>query len=131
MGLLSQLGAWWSRVHLRARNEPAAIQWDQTGITQTSGTGDQVRLIWDQINLVFDYKRDFFAFDQIRLIMGDGDLKSWIEVAKGDPGYEELISDLPDHLSGCPPADSWFERVALPPFATQWTKIYDRQAMSG
>jgi len=104
-----------------------ALQCDESGVTQTSISGDGIRLTWDQIAAVYAYKRDCFTMDQIRLIIGNDELEIWIEIAEDDAGYADLVSYLPRHLPGCPSVESWLQSVALPSFETQWTKIYRRE----
>ena len=114
------------------RQEPAkfSIHCDETGLTQImhSGKGTQTRrLDWDGVTRVFAFKRDCFAFDQICIVIGTADDHDWSEVREDDEGYEALINQMPIRMVGCPASHEWWERVALPPFATQWTQIYARE----
>jgi len=107
------------------------VECDESGITQISekrGQSYRVQLEWEQITDVFAFKRDCYTVDQIRIVVGNSDLKEWVEVTEDDEGYGALIVQLPLYLAGCPTPDSWFQRVALPPFETQWTHIFQKAA---
>ena len=109
------------------------LRCDEFALTQTSGVDaneQRVRLAWEQITSVYAYKRDCATMDQIRLIIGNDELKLWIEASEDDVGFGEVVSQLPHHLLGCPSIDNWLQTVALPPFETQWTTLYRREARS-
>ena len=127
MGMLDEI-----RKRLQSiREEPAkfSVHLDESGLTQImhSGNSTQTRCLdWDGVTRVFAYKRDCFAVDQICIVIGTADDHDWIEVREDDEGYESLIIQMPIRLVGCPTGQEWWERVALPPFETQWTQIYAR-----
>jgi hypothetical protein len=75
---------------------------------------------------VYVYKKDCLSIDQIRVVLGDETLRTWIEVTEDDGGYQELIAELPHHLPGCLIAEEWRQHVALLPFETQWTLLYQK-----
>lgn len=114
------------------RQEPAkfSVHCDETGLTQImhSGKSNQTcRLDWDFVTRVFAYKRDCFAVDQICIVIGTADDYDWIEIRENDEGYESLINQLPIRMAGCPAPHEWWDRVALPLFAAQWTQVYARE----
>ena len=131
MSLQNQIRTWWSNFQLQRSTATFRVVCYESGITQISenrGQSHGVQLAWEQITDVFAFKRDCFTVDQISIVVGNSDLKEWVEVTEDDDGYGELILQLPLYLSGCPTLDSWFQRVALPPFETQWTHIYQKAA---
>jgi hypothetical protein len=85
-----------------------------------------VRLAWEQITAVYAYKRDCWTVDQISLILGDDDRRTWIEVTEEDEGYQSLVGELPRHLPGCQAMAEWWPNVAFPPFETNKTNLYSR-----
>ena len=107
------------------------IQCDESGVTlvlvSTTTAEPQTRLAWEEINAVFAYKRDCFSVDQIRLILGDE--RNWVEVTEDDIGFKVLIRELPRRIPGFPSVDDWWDRVAQPPFETQWTELYRHQGL--
>jgi hypothetical protein len=114
------------------RQKPAkySVSCDETGLTQTAQRGDStetVHVAWDDVTNVFAYKRDCFAVDQICIVIGTANHNNRIEVREDDDGYKNLIGQMPIRIQGCPAPDEWWERVALPPFEMQWTKIYTRE----
>lgn len=113
------------------RQEPAkfSVHCDETGLTQIMHSGKSTqtrRLDWDGVTRVFAYKRDCFAVDQICIVIGTADDYDWIEAREDDEGYESLINQMPIRMVGCPAPHEWWERVALPPLAMQWTQVYAR-----
>ena len=133
ISLPTQLRSWWSSVKARSERRPVLLRCDEFALTQTSGVDaneQRVRLAWEQITSVYAYKRDCVTMDQIRLIIGNDELKLWIEASEDDVGFGEVVSQLPHHLLGCPSIDNWLQTVALPPFETQWTTLYRREARS-
>jgi len=126
MSFLQKLRAWRTEV----RSPLPTIQCDLTGITKVPAVGDPERLAWDQIAAVFAYKRDCFATDQIRLVLGSEGSGKWLEVTEDEPGFDALVKNLPIHLPGCQAADDWFMSVAVPAFETKWTQIFSRDDCS-
>jgi hypothetical protein len=49
-----------------------------------------------------------------------------MDVSEDDPGFAELIAELGRRLPGLPGVDDWWDKVAQPPFETQWTELYRR-----
>ena len=128
MGMLDEIRARLQNI----RQEPTkfSVHCDETGLTQSMHLGKSTqtrRLDWDGVTRVFAYKRDCFAVDQICIVIGTAEDCDWIEVREDDEGYESLINQMPIRMTGCPSPHEWWERVALPPFATQWTQIYARE----
>jgi hypothetical protein len=114
------------------RQEPAkfSVRCDEIGLTQVVQQGESAQthhLVWEQVANVFAYKRDCFAVDQICIVIGTATPTEWIEVREDDEGYQYLIEQMPIRIVGCPTPNEWWERVVLPPFATQWTQIYPRE----
>ena len=130
MNLFEQLRPWLSTIRSRSDNATVDLKFDSTGLTQTSKSGNQIRLNWDEITSVYAYKRDCFTVDQIRLLIANDDMRLYVEVTEDDSCFHGLISNLPCYLPGCPSIDHWFMSVALPPFETRWTTVYCREAVS-
>jgi hypothetical protein len=106
------------------------IQCDDSGVIRAvvpARDEAPLRLTWDQVGAVYAYKRDCWAVDQIRLVLGDGDHRIWMEVTEDDVGFDELIAELARRLPGCPTVSEWWEKVAFPAFETQWTEVYRRE----
>jgi hypothetical protein len=115
--------------NLRQASAKYSVHCDETGLTQIAQKGDTTQarhMVWDEVTMVFAYKRDCFAVDQIRVVVA-ANRTDWIEVTEDDEGYKCLIEQMPARIAGCPALDEWWDRVALPPFETQWTQIYTRQ----
>jgi hypothetical protein len=108
-----------------------SVQCDEAGFTLIVRKGERTEqtqhLKWDCVTGVFGYKRDCLTVDQMCLAIGS-DADQWIEVTEDDEGYEHLIKQLPTHLAGFPTSEGWWQKVALPPFETQWTRLYRRKS---
>jgi hypothetical protein len=116
------------RVRAIARRSPSpTIQCDLTGIKKVWALGNSEQIAWDQITEVFAYKRDCLTTDQIRLVFGSQISGKWLEVTEDEPGFNELITNLPNHLPGCQAYEDWFMSVAVPAFETKWTQIFRRE----
>jgi len=87
-----------------------------------------LQLKWEQINAVFAYRRDCYTVDQIRLILGNDVELTWMEVTEDDVGVKVLIVELARRLPGFPNVYDRWDKVAQPPFETQWTELYRRSA---
>jgi hypothetical protein len=71
-----------------------------------------MRVAWTDITRVIAYKRDCYAYDQIRVaIFTDADVAT-IDLSEDDGGYRVLTVALPAHLRGCMAFDVWFQQVA-------------------
>ena len=110
----------------------ASVQCDQAGFTLIVKKGERAEqtqhLAWDRVTRAFAYKRDCLTVDQMCLVIGSDDLEQWIEVSEDDEGYERLIEQLPKRVSGFPAPEEWWQKVALPPFETQWTQLYSSES---
>jgi hypothetical protein len=91
--------------HIRHDPEKFSVHCDETGIMQMTHSGNSTqtrRLDWSAVTRVFAYKRDCFAVDQIRIVIGTSDDYSWMEISEDDEGYESLINQMPIRLAGLP-----------------------------
>jgi len=123
---VKQIRNWFS--NLGKKPAKFSIQCDEAGLTQTVKREDEdevIRLAWDQVANVFAYKRDLYSVDQICFVIECTDFR--IEVREGDEGYEGLVAQMRSNIPCFPAQDQWWEAVALPPFAPNWTKIYSRE----
>jgi hypothetical protein len=82
-------------------------------------------LCWSDVQQAYAFKRDLYTVDEIRLLLvpTKGDK---VEVTEEMSGWKDLIEKLPEYLPGFPPFETWFTRVALPPFATKWVPLFSR-----
>ena len=117
-------------LYSKLRKVPAnySIRCDESGIYQTvkrDGVDEVIRLAWDQVANVFAYKRDLYSVDQLCFVIESADFR--IEVREGDEGYESLVAQMQNSIPGFPAQEQWWETLASPPFAPNWTKIYSRE----
>lgn len=118
----------WAR-NRRHPTDKVSVQCDGEGITQTvtaANKAERLHLPWHRVLAAYGFKRDCVLSDQICLLIGDGESDRWIEVREDDAGYNALIEELPIRIPGFPSPSEWWQRVALPPFKTQWTQLYRR-----
>lgn len=81
---------------------------------------------WSAIDHAEAFKRDLFATDLICL-----ELRSrgeWVEVNEEMPGWDELIAEMPQRLTGALPREKLYEAVMKPPFAECRTLVFERSA---
>lgn len=128
MGLVSAYRKWKSSSLPENRNVAWSVRSDELGFTQIrkSNAGEECTVFnWKDVIRVHGYKRDCFAVDQIRLnIELGGGLTT--EITENDEGYNEFLLELPKRLDGFPTQEEWWEKVAQPPFATNWTRLFQR-----
>jgi hypothetical protein len=80
---------------------------------------------WNEVVSVFAFKRDIYSYDLIRFAFETAE--GCVEVGEDMEGWRTLIDTLPDYLPGILAERDWFEKVALPPFATNWTTLFTRR----
>jgi hypothetical protein len=128
MGLVSAYQRWKSSFLPENRNVVWSVRTDESGfmLVRRSDAGEECTTFrWKDIIRVHGYKRDCFTVDQIRLVFTfDGG--SAIEITEDDEGYKELLLELPKRLYGFPTQQEWWEKVAQPPFATNWIRLFQR-----
>jgi hypothetical protein len=116
-------------LHSRRGLDPVAhsIRLNDDGVALISSGPrgkEKFRMKWEDIKKVLAYKKDGFAFDQIRILLGNDEEPQYIEVTEHMDGFEALVNELPIRFPGCPQFKEWYEDVALPPFETKWMQIY-------
>jgi hypothetical protein len=91
------------------------------------GSVDKEEVQWRDVHWAVAYKKDCLTVDQIRLeFVTNEDGREGILVTEEMEGWEALIDALPTYLPGALDKSDWWKRVALPPFATNWTTLYTR-----
>lgn len=82
---------------------------------------------WQDIIQIQAFKRDLYAVDLICLanqLIGN----KTVEINEEMDGWESLVNELPEYLSGCKEFEGWFLDVAFPAFKPNVTSIYERAA---
>ena len=95
-------------------------------ITYEDGTVVKDAVNWSEVDSVFGFKLDIFAYDLI--CIGFRVKERWVEVAEDMEGWETLIDALLNYLPGMPCDTDWWEKIVQPPFATNWTTLYTRKS---
>lgn len=128
MGFLDSFKRWKSRLHPENRNVTWAVCIEKSGFTlarRSDGGEERTHSKWAEIQTVHAFKRDCFGFDQINLQFEFED-GSATDVSENDEGYKEFLLALPACIPGFPAETEWWEKVAKPPFARNWTCLYRR-----
>ncbi len=131
MGIPATLRVWLSAIQARRTRPSYSVLCDATGVTQhsVSAAGEHsIRFAWEQITAVYAFKRDCFAYDQIRLILGNESEEKWIEISEEDSGYQQLVRLQPQFLPACLAEDASWQPVAFPAFETNWTQLSAKEA---
>ena len=79
---------------------------------------------WEEITRVAGYKKDCITVDQIRFVVSDGAYE--IELTEDMQGWRELVAALPERVIGFPMESEWFPKLAQPPFATNFTILFEK-----
>ena len=85
---------------------------------------DGRRVSWSDVEEVYAYKDDLFAFDEIRLGFRIADNGASWTVSESWPGYPELLAALPLRFPGI--RTDWFSEVAFPAFEAKRTTLWGR-----
>ena len=128
---LSGLASQPDRQNQRSRRDTSvSVRCDELRISQFVSEGQDAvrtqRLPWDRVAQVVAYRRDLLTIDQICLAIVCDDPEESIEVSEDDDGYKHLIEELPKRPTEFPAPEEWWQKIALPPFETQWTRLYSR-----
>jgi hypothetical protein len=114
----------------RTRLWHGAILCDPSGMTRTITYEDDGSVVkdaftWSDVVRVSAFKRDVFSYDLICFEFET--VGGFVEVGEDMEGWRILIDTLPVNLPGILAEDDWFAKVALPPFATNWTTLFTRR----
>ena len=88
------------------------------------GSESSLCVNWRDVTDVSAYKRDLLTTDLICFAISTAEQA--IEIHEEMQGWQALIEALPTYLPGMPEQTQWFNTVALPPFATNVTKLFSR-----
>ena len=83
-------------------------------------------LRWRQVQAIHAFKRDLLSVDLICLAFALPD--GVVEVDEEMEGYHSLVTELPNRFPGIDAG--WWEKVAHPPFATNWTTLWTTESSS-
>ena len=107
------------------------IVWNERNIqvkwlTMENETGS-ISFLWDSVSAVDTFKRDLVYMDCICLAFQTDD--GWIEVNEGMKGWgNKFLTAVESKLPGFPPQETWLDKVALPPFETNHSRLWNRKA---
>ncbi len=98
-------------------------------VKSVHGNDTLARFRWEDVVKVTAFKRDLFIVDLIcfELAFANETIR---ELNEEMLGWEEFRTSLETQLSGSRTLDSWFQKVAQPPFAEDATVIYERNVSS-
>jgi len=107
----------------------SAIDHNPAGVKITDlhrdGSVSSFNVTWDEVTSIVAYKRDCFVVDLLCVGIETKDL--WVETNEEMDSWKSMIDALPNYLPGMPKASEWWERVVQPPFAANWTPLWNRK----
>jgi hypothetical protein len=110
--------------------ERTVIHSDDTELTVTDyfphGATRAFKANWNEINAAVEYKRDCFAYDLLCIAFSTPD--GSFEANEHMEGWKSLLEILPTYLPGTPKSEEWWLKVVQPPFATNATILFSREA---
>jgi hypothetical protein len=126
-GWLTRLTEYLHSLHPRPWH--GAILCDLSGMTRTityedDGSSIKVSVPWSDVVSVSAFKRDIYTYDLICIALETAE--GCLEVNEDMEGWGAMVDALPEHLPGTPDNTEWWEKVALPPFVTNWTTLFTR-----
>ena len=78
---------------------------------------------WDEIEEICAYKADKLTVDEV--CIGFRTQSRWYEIGEFHPEFQAVVSVMHRHLNAFP--NGWYEEVELPPFATNYRTLWQRQ----
>ena len=82
------------------------------------------QIYWSDISEIWVYKKDCFSVDQIRMLLRAN--HCIIEISEDVEGWQGLMDQLHILLPGSTAWAEWFLKTFHPAYASNVTKIYDR-----
>jgi hypothetical protein len=84
----------------------------------------QFEVVWADVREVVAYKEDCFCYDEICVGFRVDDSDNYFRVMESSLNYELLLKELPQKCPGV--REDWFEEVAFPAFAPNWTRLWSK-----
>lgn len=118
---------WLNRLHGRIAEKRAqqSRYWDEGGLYAADGEA-RWHIQWSDVRQVHSYKKDCFAFDQVRLLFVKD--HTWIEFSEDDPDFTSLCTVISEKLGI--PVDWYVNVIATAAFDTTFTTLYDAASIS-
>lgn len=82
-------------------------------------------ILWSEINRIITFKVDCYTIDMIWLAFVRQENDLVIQIREEAEGFKELMSALDVQFPTIDP--EWFMKVAQPPFAENFTILFDRK----
>jgi hypothetical protein len=76
---------------------------------------------WLHVQRISGFKRELYAADMVCIAFELSETS--IEINEEMDGYDFVIASLPKHFVGL--EGEWWAKVVFPPFATNWTTIWE------
>jgi hypothetical protein len=108
-----QYEVWWNEREVH-------VQWQNP-----ENKSKLVSFQWDSVLAVETFKRDLLTVDCICLAFQTN--QGWIEINEDMKGWENLLDAVKDKLPGFPSREKWWDKVMLPPFATNHLKLWNQR----
>jgi hypothetical protein len=105
----------------RRQEDPGKFTYAEDGFTYAFTEGPEF-IRWSEIWRIVTYKLDRLTFDDICL---DIFWKDWkLTITEDTPGWDQFVAKLEGNFPGLP--EGWYFDVMQPPFATNYTVLYER-----
>jgi hypothetical protein len=102
------------------------MRWDEESLTLDEVGRDGIvayaTVQWRDVSQVLAYKRNLVFLDLMCLVMITS--RGTVEIDEQMDGWLDLITALPALIPGTPAPETWFNKVALPPFLANFTSLY-------
>jgi len=111
------------------KREPIIIQVEvnEGGFSTQRNDGVTERVYWDEIERIYTYKVDCYAYDMIWLAFTRQD-KDEVHIKEETQGFTDFMSAISKTF---PNIDAeWYFKVMQPPFAENLTILYEREKLT-
>ncbi len=106
--------------------DPGAFQYDKAGFT-LSYNGLSARIFWSDITQINAFKTDLENIDRIEMEIHCGD--DIFTIQEELPGWFQFVRQTKAVFPDIP--QDWDIRIMNPPFAANFTTLYDQEAKPG
>ena len=117
------------RYNRRYGNHPGVLRLTNDGLSVEQFCLDNAtvalrpicRFSWREVSRILGFKRDLYSVDMICIAFVLRD--TTVEINEEMEGFESIVRGFEAHFPGL--KTEWWNTVAFPPFATNWTTIWE------
>lgn len=95
------------------------------GFVASRGDGITEAVKWSEVERIFTYKADCYAYDMILLAFDRGGRGGILHIPEEAEGFQDLMAAMGEAFPAMNP--EWYFEVMQPPFAENLTLLFSRE----